>query len=865
MSSPHTEPSPERIPELFHRALDLPPDARAAFLDDACAGDPALRDELAELLRSTAEAEADPRWALSAAYLEATASATDPAPSLDRYRLGARLGAGGMGVVYRAQRSDGAFEKEVAIKMVPWAAGDEKLIERFEEERAILARLEHPNIARLLDGGVTSEGLPYLVMELADGVPIDEYVRVNKPSLREMVELFRRICDAVSYAHRNLIVHRDLKPSNILVAPNGEPKLLDFGVAKLLDKAEAVTRTRALTPEYASPEQLTGAPVSTASDVYSLGVVFYELIAGRAPYRATTSVMDLASVICNEPPLAPGPEFADDLANIVLMALRKEPERRYASAAELSEDLRRWLEGYPVSARPDTRGYRLRKFLGRNKLAVASAALLLLTIAGGVAATLRQAAIANRRFNDVRKLANSYLLEFHDAIQYLPGSIAARQLVVKRGLEYLDSMARERGGDRALTSELAAGYTKIGNVQGAVDASNLGDFKGALGSYRRASMLYEEALAGRKDADLAIRLSDTWARASRVLQRKGEVPGAEALELKAVALVEAYAPVSTAAREVLTAHYGILAEIEGNPNFPNLGHTEKALELYKKSFEGTEARLRARPEDHDLQMRVSTTYNQLAQMQQALDHGREAIDAYKHGLEMDELQWKREPNDILVRQNVAVTCNNIAQAYSQLLNSPREAQPYNERALALAREIVRADPKNVQATINLAFALNAASRIAGQLGDHRRALDLADESVAGFEAAGRISTDAPRVPSRTAYQTRADELIALGNGVGAMADVKKQLEIDDFVLRLNPGDPSAERNQAIAWAQTGLIHMKSGEWRPALTWYEKAEAVYVQQQRKGTFIPRYNKYLESVRTQAEVCRKALAKGTGAAQ
>jgi len=298
-------------------------------------------------------------------------------------------------------RSDDAFSKEVAIKIVQWATGDENILHRFRTERQILANLEHPNIARLLDGGTTADGSPFLVMEYIQGVPIDQYVGERKPPLRALLELFRRICAAVGYAHRNLVVHRDLKPGNILVAdgPDGipEPKLLDFGIARLLDDTGdgTPTRTRAMTLEYASPEQVAGSPIGTASDIYSLGVLLYELVAVSRPYRPTSGQMELAEAICREDPLPLSPSIDADLANIVLMTLRKEPGRRYESAEQLSEDLRRFTEGYPVRARPDTRGYRARKFLGRNRFPIAAAALILITLTGGVIATVRQSRIAD--------------------------------------------------------------------------------------------------------------------------------------------------------------------------------------------------------------------------------------------------------------------------------------------------------------------------------------------------------------------------------------------------------------------------------------------------------------------------------------
>ncbi len=496
------EPAPERVEELFQQAFDLAPEDRASWLQRACVDDGVLYKLVDELLISAAAAVRDPVWSGTAMGLEAQASAPDRAPVIDRYRILDKLGIGGMGVVYRAQRSDGAFQKLVAIKIVPWAAGDDKLIERFGEERSILARLDHPGIARLMDAGTTADGLPYLAMELVNGSPIDEFVAGEKMSWRELVELFRRICDAVSYAHRNLVVHRDLKPSNILVARDAggvpQPKLLDFGVAKILDDSTAATRTRSLTPAYASPEQISGAAITTASDVYSLGVILYELIAGRRPYRATASVMELAQAIRVEETAAPGGDVDPDLAKIILMALRKEPERRYPSAEQLAGDLQRWLGGYPVSAQPDLASYRVRRFLRRHRIAAGATVVLMLILAIGAGATLREAGVAARRFNDVREMASSSLFELDDAIQDVPGSGAARRLLVRRGVEYLDAIARERSGDAGLTLELADAYARIGRTYASLARQSSGaaakaDWQEGLAVYQKADAAYRVA------------------------------------------------------------------------------------------------------------------------------------------------------------------------------------------------------------------------------------------------------------------------------------------------------------------------------------------------------------------------------------
>ncbi|HEX5229573.1 MAG TPA: serine/threonine-protein kinase, partial [Bryobacteraceae bacterium] len=491
------EPSPEQIELIFQQAFDLAAEDRADFVKSACSGDAQLLKAVETLLEAAGRSERNPVWEEPALYNEArfVDEQFHTGMEVDRYRLLERIGAGGMGTVYRAVRSDDQYSKIVAIKLCE--SWDSATIERLRQERQILAGLEHPYIARLLDGGATREGVPFLAMEYVEGVPIDRYVSERKLPQREILELFEKICAAVSYAHRNLIVHRDLKPANILVTSQGEPKLLDFGIAKLLDGSSprTVTGIAPMTPEYASPEQIRGAAITTATDIYSLGILLYELLSGARPYSVTGNPLGLADAIVNQPPLPlrerMGRRSDPDLENITGMALRKEPERRYASVDQFSEDIRRYLAGYPVAARSPSGAYKLRKFIGRNRGAVIASSLLLIALLAGIAATLYQAHIANDRFNDVRQLAHSVIFDYHDAIEPLPGSTPVRQKLVQDALVYLDKLSRQKT-DASLKRELVEGYVKIADVQGNAYESNLGDSVGALSSAARAVGLGEE-------------------------------------------------------------------------------------------------------------------------------------------------------------------------------------------------------------------------------------------------------------------------------------------------------------------------------------------------------------------------------------
>jgi len=433
----------EKVKDVLAATLDLAPTERADYLDRRCNGDDQLRGEVVRLLER--------EHAAGSNFLRQTAlaqAATAVLPEQDNPWIGRRVGAyqiveqigqGGMGEVFRAARADGQYTKEVAIKLVRGGFDSAFIQGRFLNERQILASLDHPNIARLLDGGTTDGGIPYLVMELIEGERIDTYCDGQKLTVTERLELFRQVCAAVQFAHQRLVIHRDLKPSNILVTKEGVPKLLDFGIAKILDPGAAraeSTLAGPMTPEFASPEQIRGAPITTASDVYSLGVVLYQLLTGRSPYPGNTAQShELARAICETEPRRPSTAFlaaphkakdsaeavselregspaklrrrlAGDIDSIALKALRKEPGLRYGSVEQFAEDIRRHLEGLPVTATKGSWSYHAVKFVRRHRAGVAATAVVCLALGVGIEATLHEARIAdaNRRRAEARSL-----------------------------------------------------------------------------------------------------------------------------------------------------------------------------------------------------------------------------------------------------------------------------------------------------------------------------------------------------------------------------------------------------------------------------------------------------------------------------
>ena len=510
-----------QIKAIAADAAALPPSSRASYIDVVCAGDDRLRLEVHSLVEAMEHATTmyeQPSVAISGdnpLNEFADPPPVSPGTRVGAYRLVKQIGRGGMGTVYLAHRADGEFEQQVAIKFVGWGIHSPILLDRFREERRILATLDHPNIARLLDGGTTPDGMPFVVMEYVEGVPIDEYIGVHRLAIRERVALYRAVCEAVHFAHQRLVVHRDIKAANILVTADGTPKLLDFGVAKLADPTLAPNPTlvRAMTPESASPEQVRGEPVTIAADVYALGVLLYGLLTGRSPYSVDAGNDEqLIRAICEITPAPPSAAVRErqqasqgafeaidrDLDFIVLKALRKEPERRYSTALQLSSDLDAYLSGAPVLAGPDTTRYRAGKLLRRHRVAVAAIVIVMVAIVGGASVALWQArvarnerATAQQRLDMVRKLAESIVFDVNGALQSVPGTVQARRLVVSKALEYLNELQKQAGDDQPLMQELADAYVKIGDIQGNPYQSNIGDDSGALASYGRAKTLYE--------------------------------------------------------------------------------------------------------------------------------------------------------------------------------------------------------------------------------------------------------------------------------------------------------------------------------------------------------------------------------------
>jgi eukaryotic-like serine/threonine-protein kinase len=518
------------VKRLFHWAIDLPAEERGDLLRTQC-DDQEILKQVESLLTAHESAE---DFISQPALVEAGLASCDGdgnffgasfvGKRIANYDIVRELGRGGMGTVFLAARAD--FNRQVALKIIKRGMDTEAILQRFVFERQVLANLQHPNIAGFLDGGTTEDGLPFFVMEYVDGEPITKYCDAHQLDTAARLKLFQKACGAVRHAHQNLIVHRDLKPSNILVTRDGIPKLLDFGIAKLLtsdragEAAQTATAFRVMTPEYASPEHIRGLPITTSTDVYSLGVVLYELLSGHRPFRfAGRAPEEVARIVLTTDPLPPSEaitqqvvshptitdssggrtnathsfrnakELRGDLDNIVLKALRKERERRYASVPELSEDIRRYLAGLPVSARADTFTYRAGKFIQRHRAGVAMAALLILVLVTATAVTSWQAHVARRehaklemRSIEQRKLANSLITEVQRSLKEVPHSLPAQRMLAQKSIEYLNNLTKDAGDDPQFLGELAEAYHNLGYLQ----AWTLQDNPNALLTYEKA-------------------------------------------------------------------------------------------------------------------------------------------------------------------------------------------------------------------------------------------------------------------------------------------------------------------------------------------------------------------------------------------
>jgi len=880
----------ERVKATLDAALALPVDDRAAYVDDTCADDVLVRDEVRSLLDAHNRASLDCPFTRSLGDDGGSPSPVDAQRGrrLGPYRLLEPLGEGGMGTVHLAERADGLYRRKVAVKIMRHGlrAEDER---RFEAERRILARLDHPRIARMIDAGTTPEHQPYLVMDYAAGRPLLEACDERRLSVRERLEVFLAICDAVQYAHRHLVVHRDLKPSNIVLSDDGDVCLLDFGIAKLLegdpDGAQPLTRTgmRTLTLEYASPEQLLGEPITAGADIYALGLLLYELLCGHRPFGFTSlSLGEVEDRICRRDPPPPSRrvgevetvEHADvslsaiqprgvsaarsttparltqalkgDLDVIVMKALRKEPEQRYHSADQLAEDVQHHLRGVPVHARPATLSYLLSRYVRRHRVILASALLVTAALAGGLAATLHQAREARSRFEQVRSLSNTLLFDLHDEIRDMRGTVRMRQLLVSHAIEQLDDLRRDAADDPSLLAEVAEAYQRIGEIQGDPSYTNLGDLNGARHQYEHALKLWERLVRLRPDDPDARRaLGLILGRLALLSSWGSDLEGAMAHSARGLEVLESLVDPLRPDPD-LTYH---MAKLWSERAWILIW--SDGIEEGNDILARQEPVLRGLARDHPEQLDFQLTY---------WDHCNYAADGYRYLGKLDEartvlMAGRTHLNTLLMRlpdhPRVLTSLRACLIDVGEMFETPDPAfaRGIYREGTEIARRLVAADPEDQLAVRDLGRILGALGQIEHRLGDGERALSLLAEAL---DIKERQQVADPKNRSlqqdlsvvhwrlRQVHVERGEFDTALKHGLSCA-------ELIEAMAATGDAGEIELAHLAQARGHVGQIHRAmadraetDGERRrhleQALDWYERGLAIFDDQKARGVFL-----------------------------
>jgi eukaryotic-like serine/threonine-protein kinase len=875
----------QQIKLLFESALNRDPADRQSFLHQACGDDPELHAEVESLLASHEQADR----LMDDLVLEIADGLlfeADEEPNIGRrfgpYEIIQEIGRGGMGHVYLGVRADDQYQKRVAIKLIRSGMNSDFLVRQFRTERQILANLDHPNIARLLDGGTTQGGQPYLVMECIQGDPIDEYCNAHRLTTVDRLKMFRLVCSAVYYAHQNLVVHRDIKPGNILVTQDGTPKLLDFGIAKLLDPARADDETGTamgmMTPEYASPEQVRGQRITTATDIYSLGVVLYRLLSGHHPYRIKSRAPEeILRVVCEEDPLKPSaavtsvvdeatvgasskitkpideatqtyPEdleklrrrLSGDLDMIVMMALRKEPERRYNSVEQFSEDIRRHLEGLPVLAAKNTFGYQARKFIARHKVGFAAGVLVALALLGGGWQAYR-ARIERHRAGvvstNLSTVVESLMFQVDDRIQDLQGATPARELLVTKALGYLDNLAVEAGNDQTNNKRLASAYVRVGDIQGRPGFPNIGDKAGAVASYGKALDILERLVArSSSDASVTSDLAVTYERMGDALRMTGKSDPALDYYKKALTIREtllAASPSDTGIRRAVGGNYqrlGDLIALEGNAG--------EALRLQREGLAILEQLSAENPTDAEVCRSLVISYIKVGDMLGATGDLHGSIDSYRQAVPICEALASQHPSNSRYRRLLTVGYDKVGNGLSAI-HDPAQALELYRKSMELREILSSGDQLNAEARRDLSVSYDKMGSTLAALGQPHPALEYYQKALNNDQ---KLHDDDPK--NAQAYSDLTDSIVKLadmqlqtGDPSGALENYRKAADIRERLSQDDPSDADLKKDLAEAYSKTGGVYSSFGsdqrssrtkrleDWRQAREWYQKSLAI----------------------------------------
>lgn len=816
--------TPEQWPlvkALWFAVQDAPESERDAMLADP-AVDPVVRAHVRGLM-SASDVVGD-RFEAPAAGVLRTDVPEPTAPSLVGRRLGPydvtrRIGQGGMGVVYEAVRADAAYEQRVAVKTIWRGADSTVLLKRFRTERQILAGLQHPNIARLLDGGATEEGTPWLAMEYVDGVPIDTFCDDARLGLEARLDLFRQVCSAVQFAHRNMVVHRDLKPSNVLVTTDGTVKLLDFGVAKLLDdpRMEGTLTGAGLSPftaAYAAPEQVAGGVISTATDVYALGALLVTLLVGRPPLLLDSMAMaDLMQAILERPARAPSVlaiegdgagatdaaldeiakergfmsreklsrALAGELDAIALMALRKEPERRYASAEAMAEDVHRYLRHQQVQARPDTLAYRVKTFARRRWPLVSAGAVVLVVLgAAGTTSWLqgrqaeRERVRAAERLGEVRAMASALVFDANDRLQDVPGATAARSALMKTALAALDRASTDAPQDPDLLRELAMAYQRAGDLLGNPTNANLGDMAGARTAYTKAITAAEALMREAPDSvNSAWTLALVYEKVADVEAPSGQVREALAHQRASLELFRKVAATDTARLRYMRA-VGIssmkLGDLLGHPTFTNAGDTASAIAAYDDANTQLERAAALGDTTYSLARHRAIIRERLGRLMQERGDYAQATRWLEQSLQVRDSLQRANAKSVESRRDVAIGLYLLCGLHLAE-KRPDRAGPPCERSLAIRRVLLEEDPRDTR----FIRGMGIIHRRLGEIRVMERRLPLAmreyDAAVRFYDQyfAGRAGP----INDRRDYAQAQVERAEIADAMGAVAVVRQ--------------------------------------------------------------------------------------------
>lgn len=870
-----------RVKDILQQVLDLEPAERTKYLDNLGISDE-MRAEIESLIGF--ENEAEELMQLSAVefskdFIESSEDDLT-GQEIGHYRIIRELGHGGMGAVYLATRIDGKFEQKVALKLLKREMNTSALRRHFEQEREILATLEHPNIARLLDAGTADDRIPFIAMEYVDGEPIDDYCNSHGLDLNARLELFRTVCRAVDFAHRNLVVHRDLKPSNVLVTNDGVPKLLDFGISKILSKgyeeadSATITRMGVMTPSYASPEQLRKESVTTLSDVYSLGVILFELLSGHRPFEDKENDLRAiySAVIEKEPALpssmiatkslpnvrnkleaeterletranrvrrtGPNPvalssqSIRGDLDNIVLKALRKEPDRRYSSALNLSEDIQRHLLGLTVTARPNTFSYRASKFVGRNRVSVVAAALILLAVIAGVIATLWQARVAQterakaeKRFNDVRKLANSYLFDVYPEIENLEGSLKAREKILTNALEYLDGLSSEAGGDRELQAELATAYEKVGDVQGALTNSSLGNIQAGLDSYAKAAKLREAVyLADPADLESKEKLAANYYTTARTLWNNSQTKEAEEAFERSLKIRRELVAAQPASVQYQNRLAVVLIDYGAIPVFNS--QTDKALVLFDEALKIVSDLRGQQPENSDFKKTQTRLLRVMSKAKGSIGDYDGALRGFSQAIEISHELAREFPNDFRVQRSVWLTNSMTCELYIDKEDAQKGVAACLP-TIEFPKAALEKEPENGVVAYDLAISHFNTARAYRFAGDYPNTIAQAEKAISVMSNLSEKTPENLEYKRNLAvYDTeRARAQIKLGRHEDALTVVQNIIETLIPIVEADKETTTYQYDLGIAYRLYAQIFNARGDKGKALENIDKAIAI----------------------------------------